>query len=144
MFVTIWMGILEISTGKLKAANAGHEYPVIRHPGGKYELLKDKHGLVIGGMEDVIYREYELQLEPGSGLFLYTDGIPEATNEEKQMFGTERMTDALNENPDASPEEMLDHVRQRVREFVKDAEQFDDITMMCLRYNGPQKADDHE
>ncbi len=136
MFVTVWLGILEISTGKLLAANAGHEYPVIKRPEGGFEILKDKHGLVIGGMDNANYKEYEIQMEPGSKLFLYTDGVPEATLEEKELFGMDRMLDALNELPDASPKETLDNVRRVVDSFVRDSEQFDDLTMMCIEYKG--------
>ena len=136
MFVTVWLGILEISTGKLTAANAGHEYPVIRNAGGRFELFKDKHGFVIGGMSGAKYREYEIQMEPGSKLFLYTDGVPEATDADKNMFGTERMVDALNTEPEASPEEILKNVRSAVDGFVKEAEQFDDLTMLCIEYRG--------
>ena len=136
MFVTVWLGILEISTGKLTAANAGHEYPVIRNAGGRFELFKDKHGFVIGGMSGAKYREYEIQMEPGSKLFLYTDGVPEATDADKNMFGTERMVDALNTEPEASPEVILKNVRSAVDGFVKEAEQFDDLTMLCIEYRG--------
>ena len=136
MFVTVWLGILEISTGKLTAANAGHEYPVFSGEKGHFELYKDKHGFVVGGMSGVKYREYEALLTPGSRLFVYTDGVPEATNAENEMYGTERMVDALNQKKDASPEEILTTVRASVDEFVKDAEQFDDLTMLCLMYNG--------
>ncbi|MBR1758086.1 MAG: SpoIIE family protein phosphatase [Lachnospiraceae bacterium] len=136
MFVTVWLGILEISTGKLTAANAGHEYPVILQAGGKFELLKDKHGFVIGGMEGIKYKEYELNLKPGSKLFLYTDGVPEATNVENELFGTGRMLETLNESLDAAPEEMLRNMRRAVDDFVKDAEQFDDLTMLALEYKG--------
>lgn len=136
MFVTVWLGILEISTGRLTAANAGHEYPVIMNESGEFELLKDKHGFVIGGMDGVKYKEYELKLTPGSKMFLYTDGVPEATNENEELFGTERMLAALNKNTKASPEEMLNNVRHSVDEFVKDAEQFDDLTMLGLEYKG--------
>ena len=136
MFVTVWLGILEISTGKLTAANAGHEYPVIRNAGGRFELFKDKHGFVIGGMSGAKYREYEIQMEPGSKLFLYTDGVPEATDADKNMFGTERMVDVLNSDPEASPEEILKNVRASVDGFVKEAEQFDDLTMLCIEYRG--------
>jgi sigma-B regulation protein RsbU (phosphoserine phosphatase) len=136
MFVTVWLGILEISTGRLIAANAGHEYPAIRQPGGQFEIFKDKHGFVIGGMSGLKYREYELTLEPGARLFLYTDGVPEATSAEKEMFGTDRMLAALNEDPGASPEEMLGNVRRAVDGFVKEAEQFDDLTMLGFAYRG--------
>ena len=136
MFVTVWLGILEISTGKLTAANAGHEYPVIMHPDGDFELLKDKHGFVIGGMSGMKYTDYELSLEPGSRVFLYTDGVPEAADPEKTPFGTSRMLAALNSRKDASPERMLGGVREAVDGFVRDAEQFDDLTMLGLEYKG--------
>ena len=137
MFVTVWLGILEISTGKLTAANAGHEYPVWKRPDGGFELIKDKHGFVIGGMEGMKYTEYEMQLEPGSKLFVYTDGVPEATNAENELFGTDRMISALNEGASEEPEQILRHVRSAVDEFVQDAEQFDDLTMLCIEYDGP-------
>ena len=136
MFVTVWLGILEISTGKLSTASAGHEYPALKQPGEEFALQKEKHGLVLGGMEGVRYQEYTLQLEPGSKLFLYTDGVPEATDGNGVLFGTDRMLDALNERPDASPEEILRNVRGAVDGFVKDAEQFDDLTMLCMEYRG--------
>ena len=138
MFVTVWLGILEISTGKLTAANAGHEYPVLMQAGGKFELIKDKHGFVIGGMDGVKYKEYELQLIPGSKLFLYTDGVPEATNAKNELFGKDRMLATLNENINASPDEMLKNIRYAVDGFVKDAEQFDDLTMLGMEYKGGQ------
>ena len=135
MFVTVWLGILEISTGKLTAANAGHEYPAMLR-NGKFELLKDKHGLVIGGMAGIEYKEYELMLKPGDKLFLYTDGVAEATRADNTLFGTGRMLDALNINPDGQPEELLKNVRKAVDEFVGESEQFDDLTMMCFEYKG--------
>ena len=136
MFVTVWVGILEISTGILTAANAGHEYPAIRRAGGAFELYKDKHGFVVGGMEGIVYREYSLPLSPGDKLFLYTDGVPEAVNSAREMFGTERMLLALNEDPDAPPETVLKNVRRSVDRFTQDTEQFDDLTMLCVEYKG--------
>ena len=136
MFVTVWLGILELSSGKLTAANAGHEFPALKRPNGPFELYKDRHGFVIGGMEGVRYREYEIQMEPGSKLFVYTDGVAEATSAEEELFGTERMIDALNVDADAAPEQILKNVRASVDGFVKDAEQFDDLTMLCLEYKG--------
>ena len=135
MFVTVWLGILEISTGKLTASNAGHEYPAIK-TGDKFELLKDKHGLVIGGMAGIQYKEYELPLKPGDKLFLYTDGVAEATRGGHELFGTKRMLEALNRDPDASPYELLGNVRHAVDGFVGKDEQFDDLTMMCFEYIG--------
>ena len=138
MFVTVWLGILEISTGVLTAANAGHEYPAVCRNGGSFEIFRDRHGLCAGAMEDVRYREYELRMAPGDKIFVYTDGVPEATAESKEMFGLERMTAALNTCADGSPEEILGGVRSAVDAFVGDAEQFDDLTMLCLTYKGPQ------
>ena len=135
MFVTVWLGIMEISTGKITVANAGHEYPMVMK-NGKFSLLKDKHGFVIGGMDGVKYKEYEIDLEPEDKLFLYTDGIPEATDADNQLFGMDRMLDALNQNPTASPEQVLSNLRSSVDDFVKDAEQFDDLTMLCVEYKG--------
>ena len=136
MFVTIWVGILEISTGKLTFANAGHEYPALKRAGGSFELVKDKHSFVIGGMPGLKYAQHELQLNPGDKLFLYTDGVQEATSAEKELFGNDRMLDALNEAKDAAPKELLQAVRKSVDEFVKEAEQFDDLTMLGLEYKG--------
>ncbi|MBQ7172733.1 MAG: PP2C family protein-serine/threonine phosphatase [Clostridia bacterium] len=137
MFVTVWLGILEISTGKLTAANAGHEYPVVKDADGSYEIYKDKHGFVIGGMPGARYKEYELILKPGSRLFLYTDGVPEATDADGNMFGADRMVEALKAiDPSADPSVTLKAIRAAVDGFVKDAEQFDDITMLNLEYKG--------
>ncbi len=137
MFVTAWIGILELSTGKMNCASAGHEYPAICHD-GKFELFKDRHGLVLGGMEGLRYKDYEIQLEKGDKIFVYTDGVPEATNTENALFGTDRMIDALNTDASAGPEGVLRNVRAFVDEFVGIAEQFDDITMLCLEYRGLQ------
>ena len=133
MFVTVWLGIMEISTGKITAANAGHEYPVVKGADGEFTLIKDKHGVVVGAMEDIRYRQYEMQLEPGGCLFLYTDGIPEATNAREEMFGTDRMLEALNLEPDANPERLLSNVLNSVNNFVGSAPQFDDMTMLALK-----------
>ncbi len=138
MFVTVWLGILEISTGKLTCANAGHEYPALMRRGGSFGLFRDKHGLVIGGMDGLKYKEYELTLSPGDKLFVYTDGVPEATDADNELFGTERMLSALNAEPEADPSRILRNVRAAVDGFVKDAEQFDDLTMLCLEYHGKE------
>ncbi len=136
MFVTAWLGILEISTGKLTAASAGHEYPVIKQPNGDFEIFKDRHGFVLGGMAGIKYKDYEIRLEPGAKLFVYTDGVPEATDPDNAMFGTERMVAALNSDNGADPEQLLKDVRKAVDLFAKEAEQFDDLTMMCMEYKG--------
>ena len=136
MFVTVWVGILEISTGKLICSNAGHEYPCIKRRNGAFEVYKDMHSFVIGGCNRIRYKEYSVQLAAGDKLFLYTDGVPEAINAREEMFGTERMLDALNEEKDAAPEKLLSNVQRAVREYVKDTEQFDDLTMLCIEYKG--------
>ena len=145
MFITAWVGILHISTGVLTAANAGHEYPAVYYEKeGSFSLLKDKHGLVLGGIEGTRYKEYELMLKPGDKLFVYTDGVPEATSADDELFGTERMIDALNSHPREKPEEILSNVRKAVGGFVGSAEQFDDMTMLCLQYKGPGQTHVYE
>ncbi len=136
MFVTIWFGILDVTNGLLRAVNAGHEYPAYRKAGGQFELLKSRHNLAVGILETAKYEEYEIQMNPGDKIFVYTDGVPEATDSEQKLYGTDRLTDALNEKGDRTPEEILAAVRESVNEFVKDAEQFDDLTMMCVEYKG--------
>ena len=136
MFVTVWIGVLEISSGKMKAGNAGHEYPIIRRQNGQFEILKDRHDFVLGGMDKIVYHEYDIDLTPGSKIFLYTDGIPEATDANNRMFGMERLLNTLNEDPDADPKELLKNVRTAVDRFVNGAEQFDDLTMLCMEYKG--------
>ena len=135
MFVTVWLGILEISSGRITAANAGHEYPILGR-NGQFNILKDQHGLVIGGMEGVEYKEYTIDLEPGDKIFIYTDGVPEATDAQEKMFGIDRLLETLNQEPDASPEQTLRNVQGAVNCFVAGAEQFDDLTMLCLEYKG--------
>ena len=136
MFVTVWTGILELSSGIVRAANAGHEYPVLKSGESDFELYKDKHSFVLGVMEDLDFKEYEIRMKPGDMLFLYTDGVPEATDPEDRMFTNERMVAALNAERDASPEAAIHNVQNAVLSFMNGAEQFDDMTMMCLRYNG--------
>ena len=132
MFVTVWLGILEISTGRLTAASAGHEYPAIYRKNGSFSLLRDKHGFVIGGIAGSIYTDYELHLNKGDKLFLYTDGVPEATDGDGKMYTVNRMIGALNKYKDQSPQEILSGVHKSVGEFVGDAPQFDDLTMLCI------------
>ena len=135
MFVTVWFGILDLNTGLITGANAGHEYPAVKR-GDAYELYKTKHGMVIGAMENVTYSEYRLQLQPGDRLFLYTDGLPEATDASEEMFGVQRVLDVLNENTQCSVTDTLVRMTEAVSEFVDGAEQFDDLTMLCLEYKG--------
>ena len=140
MFVTVWLGILDLKSGLLTVANAGHECPILMQPGGKFEIIKERHGFVLGGMPNIKYREHELLLKPGAKLFVYTDGVPEASNEKQEFFGLERTVSALNQNVDAAPQEILENVHIAVNQFVAGAPQFDDLTMMCLQYNGVQES----
>ena len=133
MFVTVWLGLVTISTGHVVAANAGHEYPMIRKPDGRFELLKDVHGFVVGGMEGARYKEYDFTLEKGGTLFLYTDGLAEANDEQGALFGTDRILDILNKKPDADSKTLLRNMTVGVDRFVGQAPQFDDLTMMAVR-----------
>ena len=137
MFVTVWLAVLTISTGKGIAANAGHEHPVLRHAGEDYQLVEYKHSPAIAAMEDMVFKEHEFEMHPGDSLFVYTDGVPEASDKDNVLFGSERLLKALNSSPDSGAEETIAGVSRAIADFVGDAEQFDDITMLCLRYNGP-------
>ena len=137
-FVTVWLGVLEISTGKGIAANAGHEHPALRRANGKYELVEYRHSPAVATMEGIPFRQHEFELHPGDSLFVYTDGVAEATNKDNELFGPERMLDSLNKQADAKPEVILSNVMDGINEFVAGAQQFDDITMLCLKYNGPK------
>ena len=138
-FVTVWLAVLEISTGKGVAANAGHEHPALRRADGSYDLFVYKHSMPVGVMRDLPFREHEFQLNPGDSFFVYTDGVVEATDADKELYGSDRMLQALNRNPDAQPEQMLANISQDIDRFVDGAKQFDDITMLCFRYFGPSE-----
>ena len=137
LFVTVWLSILELSTGRGIAANAGHEHPVVRHKDGNYELVLYKHSPAVAAMEGIRFREHEYVLDPGDRLFVYTDGVPEATNSREELYGTDRMTEALNTLHDPSPRELLEYMKKDIDSFTGDAPQFDDVTMLALYYNGP-------
>lgn len=130
MFVTVWYGVLEISTGKITASNAGHEFPIFKDENGTFEVFRDQHGFVLGGMEGMTYNEYEIQLKKGGMLFLYTDGVPEATNTEEVLFGEKRLVETLNKTNTSDPKELLTAVAASIDEFVGEADQFDDLTML--------------
>ncbi len=134
MFVTAWMGILDLQTGLIKFANAGHNPPLVKHKDGSYEFLKGKVNFVLAGMDMVKYKEQELQLQPGDEIYLYTDGVTEAHNINKELFGEERLLQSLNSTNGMSVEELCHKVKQNVDSFVCEAEQFDDITMLCVRF----------
>ena len=134
MFVTVWFGILDLKTGLVTSANAGHEYPALCGADGHFELLKDPHGLVIGGMDGVHYKEYTFTMEKGGILYLYTDGVPEATNAAEEIYGTDRMLQALNSAEDKSPAGLDRALRADIDRFIAGAPQFDDLTTLCIQY----------
>ena len=136
MFVTVWLGIVDLKTGKLTASNAGHEYPTLKQKDGSFEIVKDKHGFVIGGMANAKYSQYELQLERGAKIFVYTDGLAEANDENGNQFGMDRLLQALKSVENGSPEEILKGINASVKSFEGGAEQFDDLTMLCFEYKG--------
>ena len=141
MFVTVWLGFMNLKTGIMTCANAGHEYPILKQPGTDFEIVKDKHGFVIGGMPGMQYKEYELKLEPGAKLFVYTDGLPEANNRKQQLFGMDRVLKTLNYKKDSSPREILEDMTRTVTSYANGADQFDDLTMLCFQYNGPSEPE---
>ena len=141
MFVTVWIGILEISTGKLTAADGGHEYPAVMKD-GRFELYQEHHGFFVGVIPELPYENYEIQMKPGDKLFVYTDGVPEAQNRDMKMFGFGRMVENLNIVKDGTSEDILKSMRKSVDDFVDEAEQFDDLTMLCIEYKGKNSESD--
>ena len=141
MFVTVWLGIIDLRTGRMTCANAGHEYPALMRAGGDFELIRDQHCFVLAGMEQMRYQEYELDLNPGDILFLYTDGIPEAINEKTEAYGTERLLQVLNSVKEEPMQTVLQTVRGDIAGFVGAADQFDDITMLGFAYFGAEKKE---
>lgn len=136
MFVTAWIGMLEISTGKLTYSNAGHNPPVLKRSDGNFEYLQCKPGFVLAGFEDMPYTLEEIQISKGDKIYLYTDGVTESINETEEQFGEERLKTVLNDNKDDIPEDILKAVKTKLDTFVGEADQFDDITMLCVHYNG--------
>ena len=137
LFVTVWLGILDIETGKITAANAGHEYPALKRVDNtSFELLKDKHTPAVATIEEIRFKNYEIELNPGDVLFIYTDGVAEATNSSEELYGTDRMIKDLNKYTDSKIDELLINMKKEVDKFTGDAPQFDDITMLGLRYFG--------
>lgn len=135
-FVTVWLAVLELSTGKGKAANAGHEHPVLKRADGAYELVEYRHSPPVSLVKGLKFREHDFELKPGDRLFVYTDGVAEAKNIEREMFGTDRLLSVLNSDQNASPQQVLENVINGINAFVGDAEQFDDITMLGFAYHG--------
>lgn len=139
MFVTAWMGILNTTTGKVTFANAGHNPPLVKHADGSFEYLKTRAGFVLAGMEGIRYRKNELQLEPGDIIYLYTDGVTEATDLDNRLYGEDRLRALLEKHQNSDAQTICDDVKRDVDTFVGEAAQFDDITMLCLKYNGQEK-----
>ena len=135
LFVTVWIAIIELSTGKGIAANAGHEHPALKKAGESYELLKYKHSPAVAVMEDIPFKDHEFTLDHGDTIFVYTDGLSEATNINNELFGEDRIINALNNSKDLPLKQLLTNVREDVDRFVGDAPQFDDITMLAFQYN---------
>ena len=138
LFVTVWLAIVDLRTGEGLAANAGHEHPALRRADGSYELVIYRHSPAVATLEGLRFRDREFRMAPGDTLFVYTDGVTEATDAKNELFGTERMLAALNSEPGASPQALLKNVRAEIDRFVDEAPQFDDITMLCFRYDGEQ------
>lgn len=136
LFVTAWMGVLEISTGKFTYVNAGHNPPLIKRSAGEFEYLKCRPGFVLAGMEDIKYRQNEMELFAGDTLYLYTDGVTEATDTFNELYGEARLQEVLNQNASATLSELLPIIRTDIDLFVKGAPQFDDITMLGLKISG--------
>lgn len=136
MFVTVWMGKLDLQTGRLEYVNAGHNPPLIYNEEGRFVYLRSKAGFVLTGMEGLKYKAQETTLRPGDRLFLYTDGVTEANDPDCRLYGEERLLNYMNSVRDLPTEELLPGLKKDIDGFVQDAEQFDDITMLVLRYNG--------
>ena len=138
MFVTAWMGILDLESGKLQFANAGHNPPLIKRADGSFEYLKTRAGFVLAGMEGVRYRVGELTLSPGDRVFLYTDGVTEATDAHNQLYGEDRLLAFMNGNAAMTADALLPALKANIDEFVGEAPQFDDITMVMFDYKPQQ------
>ncbi len=136
LFVTAWVGVLELSTGNLTYSSAGHEYPVFRRVGGNYEMLTGDNAPPLAAMNDLEYEDTKTVLNSGDSLFLYTDGVPEAKSPTGKRFGNEKMLEILNEDPESSAEDVIKRLRTAIDEFDAGSDPFDDVTMMCLKYFG--------
>ncbi|MBQ0037584.1 MAG: SpoIIE family protein phosphatase [Clostridiales bacterium] len=146
MFVTAWMGVLDLRTGLITFVNAGHNPPLIRKKDGSFEYLRSRASLVLAGMDGIRYRKNELQLEPGDTIYLYTDGVTEATNANEELYGEARLLKRLNSMEISDVEQICRAVKADVDQFVGEAPQFDDITMVCLTLNDlqdPNSLDKH-
>ena len=135
MFVTAWLGILDTKTGVMKFANAGHNPPLFKRNGEKFSYMKTRSGMLLAGMEGIKYRKNELQLSPGDKLYLYTDGVTEATNNNTELYGEERLINFVNSLETIEPENLCRLIKEDVDKFVGSAPQFDDITMLAMNFD---------
>lgn len=140
LFITAFEGVLDLVTGEFRFVNAGHETPFIRKKGEKFKPYPIKAGFVLAGMEDMRYRSGTFTLEPGDMIFEYTDGVTEATNKDNHLFGMERLENTLGKYSDKNVHELLPLVKDDIDEFVAEAPQFDDITMIALEYTKRYEA----
>ncbi|MCR5790387.1 MAG: serine/threonine-protein phosphatase [Lachnospiraceae bacterium] len=136
LFVTIWMGVIDITTGEGFAANAGHTDPIVKKADGGYEILRYRHSPIVGVLPGSRYAEHAFKLSPGESLFVYTDGVAEAVNADKELYGEERMLAVLNRYPDTDMKTLLTAVREDISEFENGEAQYDDITMIGFRFYG--------
>ena len=143
MFVTVWLGCVELSTGKLTYANAGHSRTLL-YNGGVWEYVETRCGLPLAAIEFSRYRDYELTLDKGSFLFQYTDGVTEAEREDSSQFGKDRLLEAAEQLSSLNPQDVLKEIRKKVDEFVDGAPQFDDLTMLGFYYLGAEEKDETE
>lgn len=134
MFVTAWLGIIDLETGIMQCANFGHEFPILMKKNGENIIYKDVHSLPLATMREIKAKEYEIKFDAGDGIFLYTDGVPEATNEKNEAYGMERLIKVLNNSSYKDLENNLKNVRNDVAQFTNSAEQFDDITLFAFRF----------
>ena len=133
LFVTAIIGFYNIPTGRFVFVNAGHNPPLLLRGGKSYEFIKTEPCVLLAFMENIEYREEELYLKPGDVLYLYTDGITEAMSHDMELFGEQRLVDALNKNKDCYPQDLLQAIKRDVDNFADGAEQADDITMLALK-----------
>ena len=139
LFITAFEGVLDLVTGEFLFVNAGHEPPFLCRGDGRFVPYKIDAAFVLAGLEGMSYESGSLRMEPGDRLFQYTDGVPEATDGNEELYGMERLEQVLCRHADAPPEELLRRIKEDIDAFVGDAPQFDDITMLCLEFRERMK-----
>lgn len=141
MFVTVWLGIVDLNTGVITYANAGHNPPLVCQPAEEFSFLKTRPGLVLAGMDGIRYRQSQLTLMPGGRIFLYTDGVTEAVNSAEDMYENDRLKAVLNRHRGDAPREICDAVAADVDAFADGEPQFDDMTMVLFSFSGARDED---